>query len=126
MFAQPHKEERFMFPVYPMICLAGAITVDVIQKLWFFFKTYLMPLKKTAHYLQGTIHIMVAAILICGLLGISRSFALYKGYYAPMDIMMEANKLSGEGIVPDDAHVNFCVGKEWYRFSGSFFFPSNK
>lgn len=126
MFAQPHKEERFLFPIYPMICLAGAITVDVIQKLYFFVKTYITPLKKTTHYLQGTVHIMVAAILICGLLGISRSFALFKNYYAPMDIMMEANKLSGEEIVPDNANVNFCVGKEWYRFSGSFFFPSNK
>ncbi|KAG7163517.1 Alpha-1-2-mannosyltransferase ALG9-like [Homarus americanus] len=24
---QPHKEERFLFPVYPLVCLAGTITI---------------------------------------------------------------------------------------------------
>ena len=32
---QPHKEERFLFPVYPLICLAAALSVDTIQKLWY-------------------------------------------------------------------------------------------
>ena len=34
---QPHKEERFLFPVYPLICLAAALSVDTIQKLWYAF-----------------------------------------------------------------------------------------
>lgn len=125
MFAQSHKEERFLFPIYPMICLAGAITVDVIQKLYFFVKTQIKPLSKATHYLQGTSHIMFAALLVAGIFGISRSFALFNGYYAPLEIMMEANKLGSEGQVPGDININFCVGKEWHRFPGSFFFPGN-
>ncbi|XP_043284847.1 alpha-1,2-mannosyltransferase ALG9 [Venturia canescens] len=124
-FCQPHKEERFLFPIYPMICLAGAISVDVLQKLYFFVRTHIKPLPFTHHYLQSTTHIMFGAILVCGLLGLSRSFALFRGYYAPMEMMMEANKLGTEGQVPSEVHINFCVGKEWHRFPGSFFFPSN-
>jgi alpha-1,2-mannosyltransferase len=29
--AQPHKEERFLFPVYPLICLAAAVALDFVQ-----------------------------------------------------------------------------------------------
>lgn len=43
-----------------------------------------------------------------------------------MEILMEVNKLGLEGQIPKDVTINFCVGKEWYRFPSSFFFPSNK
>lgn len=127
-FLQSHKEERFLFPIYPMICLAGAISLDILQKLYFFVRTTLKPLpaqKRNTHYLQFTPHITIAAILVCGLMGLSRTFALHRGYYAPMEIMMETNKLGIEGLVSKDVNINFCVGKEWYRFPNSFFFPSN-
>jgi len=75
------QEERFLFPVYPMICLAGAIAVDIVQKLYFYIRTKLNPLHISCHYLQYTAHITVLAILTCGLLGLSRSLAIYKGIY---------------------------------------------
>ncbi|XP_026667474.1 alpha-1,2-mannosyltransferase ALG9 isoform X2 [Ceratina calcarata] len=124
-FLQPHKEERFLFPVYPMICLAGGIAVDTVQKLYFFVRTKLSSTHIAYHYLQYTIHFTFFAILICGFLGISRSLAIYKGYYAPMEVMIDANKLGLEKEVPKDVNINFCIGKEWHRFPSSFFFPSN-
>lgn len=48
------------------------------------------------------------------------------GYYAPMEIMIEANKLGTESKIPSNVEINFCIGKEWHRFPSSFFFPSNK
>lgn len=30
-FIQPHKEERFLFPVYPLICLCGAVSLSALQ-----------------------------------------------------------------------------------------------
>lgn len=29
-FPQAHKEERFLFPMYPLVCLSGAYTVVTI------------------------------------------------------------------------------------------------
>ncbi|XP_033210199.1 alpha-1,2-mannosyltransferase ALG9 isoform X3 [Belonocnema kinseyi] len=127
-FIQRHKEERFLFPIYPMICLAGSISLDNLQKLYFFFRTKIKPLpdhERNTHYLQFTPYITFLAIFIYGIFGLSRSFALYRGYYAPIEVMMEANKLGMEGLVPQDVNINFCVGKEWYRFPTSFFFPSS-
>lgn len=43
-----------------------------------------------------------------------------------MEIMIETNKLGSEGGISSDGNINFCVGKEWHRFPGSFFLPSNK
>uniref|UniRef100_A0A1B6CT78 Mannosyltransferase n=3 Tax=Clastoptera arizonana TaxID=38151 RepID=A0A1B6CT78_9HEMI len=116
---QPHKEERFLFPVYPLICLCGAITVDCLQKLW--FKTMV---RSGVHYLQHTMHIITPIMVVSCLLGLSRTFALYKGYHAPMDIFMELNKLTVEGDISTEQKINICTGKEWYRYPSSFFLPS--
>ena len=32
--AQPHKEERFMYPIYPMIAFNGAVTIYLVRG-WF-------------------------------------------------------------------------------------------
>lgn len=34
-FSQPHKEERFLFPIYPLICLCSAVALSALQvSLW--------------------------------------------------------------------------------------------
>ncbi|OXB69698.1 UNVERIFIED_CONTAM: hypothetical protein H355_014001 [Colinus virginianus] len=30
-FSQPHKEERFLFPIYPLICLCSAVALSALQ-----------------------------------------------------------------------------------------------
>ena len=47
-WSQPHKEERFLFPAYPLISLAAAITIDSAQKLAYF----LIRRTKANHYLK--------------------------------------------------------------------------
>ncbi|XP_046393537.1 alpha-1,2-mannosyltransferase ALG9 [Ischnura elegans] len=152
-FFQPHKEERFLFPIYPLICLCGALSVDVGQKLWFRYvvggnnqgtgKGSVKPSTPPAatpgekgsttngaspspHYLRDTIWIALPAIIVCSLLGTSRILALYKGYHAPFDVFMEFSKMAAEGHVPSGGRsINVCMGKEWYRFPSSFFLPDS-
>ena len=128
-FMQPHKEERFLYPVYPLICLCGAVTVDTLQKLWFALVTHYQKKGKSGnkrmHYLNDTVSIFLIVLVLCSALGLSRTFTLYKGYHAPMDILMELNGLDGDESLPKKGNINVCVGKEWHRFPSSFFFPSD-
>ncbi|KAJ8972591.1 hypothetical protein NQ317_002317 [Molorchus minor] len=104
---QEHKEERFLFPIYPLICLICSKRIS-----------------PGMHYLDKTLFIMIGVIAVTSWLGISRVFALYRNYHAPFDLMMELNRYPVETKVPDKAHVNVCIGKDWHRYPSSFFLPN--
>lgn len=123
---QPHKEERFLFPIYPMITLCGAISIDVLQKLFFRLKSWLFELPSGSHYLDHATWISVLIALISAILGISRILALYHNYHAPLDLMMELNTYNHEQGLRNDVTYNICLGKDWYRFPNSFFLPSKQ
>ncbi|XP_011206987.1 alpha-1,2-mannosyltransferase ALG9 isoform X1 [Bactrocera dorsalis] len=126
-FPQPHKEERFLFPIYPMITLCGAITVDVFQRLFYRIK-YLILNSKIAvgsHYLDHTMFIAISVMLLSTILGLSRVFSLYRNYHAPMDIFMELNQFATSQEYRSDRIYNVCIGKDWHRYPGSFFLPPN-
>ncbi|KAF7281365.1 hypothetical protein GWI33_004848 [Rhynchophorus ferrugineus] len=123
---QKHKEERFLFPIYPMICLAGAISVDIIQKLLFRCWNLIKKMPYGTHYLDKTMFVMVASMGIALILGVSRIVALYKNYHAPLDLMMELNRYPLEVNVPEHSQIHVCFGKEWHRYPSSFFLPNKK
>ena len=91
---QPHKEERFLFPIYPLLCMAGALTVDTIQKLWctLFVKLH------NRHYLEHTKWISTLFLAVTSILSISRICALYHNFYGSMDIWWHVNQLSHNDI----------------------------
>ena len=93
-WCQPHKEERFLFPIYPLICMAASLSVDTLQKLWYatFVKVH------NRHYLEHTQWISLTFLGITSLLSFSRVGALYKNYHGSMDVWMHVNKLSYDDI----------------------------
>jgi len=121
-WSQPHKEERFLFPVYPLICLAAAMVIDTMQKLFF----YLFVRVKSHHFLHHTTWLGIATVAVSALVSLARITALYQGYHAATDVWMRVNQLPlTEGA---DHHLpsgltTVCVGKEWYRYPSSFFLP---
>ena len=127
MMLQPHKEERFLFPVYPLISLCGAITLDICQKIFFRIKSAIFKITAATHYLNHTTFMVVLVVIVSALLNVSRILALYKNYHAPMDTFMELT--TSRDILEDpnsNKPINVCVGKDWYRFPSSFFLPSTK
>lgn len=123
---QPHKEERFLYPIYPLIALCGAIAVDSFQKLIYRLKSTFRSHPNGSHYLDHTMWLANVIIVLSSLLGASRIASLYFNYHAPMDLMMELNTFQLENPAAPTAIYNVCVGKDWYRFPGSFFLPSSK
>lgn len=125
---QPHKEERFLFPIYPMIALCGAIAIDTIQKLFYRLKSHVKRLPNGSHYIDHTTWLAIIALILSSGLGLSRITSLYFNYHAPMDLMIDLNHnlIDGnEPITETPGRIqNVCMGKDWYRFPGSFFLPS--
>ena len=84
---QPHKEERFMFPAYPLLCFNAAVGVYLI-KGWLEV-AYISVTKSPYRASQSSIfsNFSLFAILFPGLLSLGRILAMYHFYHAPFDIV---------------------------------------
>ncbi|XP_053697618.1 alpha-1,2-mannosyltransferase ALG9-like isoform X1 [Sabethes cyaneus] len=104
-FVQPHKEERFIFPVYPLVSLCAALgALNCINWL--------------SRRINISFQTVVIGVISCyAALSVSRIAALYLNYYAPMDI---TSSLEESSIAK-----NICYGKEWHRSPGNFLLPPN-
>ncbi|XP_054899742.1 alpha-1,2-mannosyltransferase ALG9 isoform X2 [Poeciliopsis prolifica] len=123
-FTRPHKEERFLFPIYPLICLSGAVALSSLQKCYhFLFQRY-----RLEHYTVSSNWLALTTVVAFTVLSLSRSVALFRGYHAPLDLYPEFHRIAKDPTlhsVPDGRPVSVCVGKEWYRFPSSFLLPHN-
>lgn len=131
MTLQPHKEERFMFPIYPILSLHAAISVDAIQKIYYKLLSLCNIVSTRVHYLRYTTPVWVLCVIIAAVLGVSRSVLLYKGYGSPvMNTYFELSQLdanfSNMSVGKGGGQINLCLGKEWHRYPSSFFLPNDK
>ncbi|KAK0198830.1 glycosyltransferase family 22 protein [Armillaria mellea] len=151
---QEHKEERFMFPAYPMLCFNAAITVYLIRG-W--LETVFIKLTKSPYRASHTsiFRSFTSSAVCCSvLLSVSRILALWNYYHAPMTLMyaLESQEiptlLNDTGLLPTplpplgapinkkvqqpridlspvkELDLTLCIGKEWYRFPGHYLVPT--
>ncbi|RDB28713.1 Alpha-1,2-mannosyltransferase ALG9 [Hypsizygus marmoreus] len=145
---QPHKEERFMFPAYPLLCFNAAVTLYLMRG-WqeaLFIKLTSSPYRASQSMLFA--RFTLAVVVATSILSVSRIMALWHYYHAPMTVLfaLETEELprllNSTGLLPvyppktpvEDipridltpiGHFNLtlCVGKEWHRFAGSYLVP---
>ncbi|AET40839.1 dolichyl-P-Man:Man(6)GlcNAc(2)-PP-dolichol alpha-1,2-mannosyltransferase Ecym_6468 [Eremothecium cymbalariae DBVPG len=103
-FTQPHKEERFIYPVYAFITLASSIGFAKCTRLF--------GRRKYSYYL---LKILVFGVLVVQ--SITRILALTTNYTAPLAVYSE--------LTPNRDPINVCTGREWYHYPSSFFLPDN-
>ena len=112
VFPRPHKEERFLFTIYPALCLGAALLsvtiVDAIARC----------IKKEA--LRASSALTIQAILWAPaiLISLSRTLALSRYYTAPLQVYSQFQHQ------PDAGGSVLCTCGEWYRFPSSFYLPS--
>jgi alpha-1,2-mannosyltransferase len=119
--AQPHKEERFMYPAYPFLALNAAIAVHIVLQMLGHSdpKTLVgMIPARLKLFAVGIIFILSLDVSIARLLGV------YTAYSAPLSLY----KPLGAGTTSEKGEVggrgdNVCFGKDWYRFPSSYFLP---
>lgn len=92
--AQGHKEERFLFILYPIICFGAALSLSFIRKF---------HLGKLVAYftLASTATVSILRIL-----------AILKFYSAPQNLL---------SMWSPDSTTRLCMGSTWYRFPSSFY-----
>lgn len=114
MSLQPHKEERFLYPIYPLICVAASAFIESIPDL---FRDKYNPQDNSLPVLIGK---FIRPVILGIILSIShsRTFSLIHGYSAPLEIYkhLQYHDDAGDGST-------LCIGGEWHRFPSSFFVP---
>ncbi|KII93600.1 glycosyltransferase family 22 protein [Plicaturopsis crispa FD-325 SS-3] len=145
---QAHKEERFMFPAYPVLCFNAAVTLYLLRGLS--EVAYVTWTKSPYKASQSSVfaRLTSSAILASSILSASRVLALLLYYHAPKTVIFELeNKelprlLNVTGLLPPvpphtdpddlpridlspikDFGLRLCIGKEWHRFPGSYLVP---
>ncbi|KAK7748954.1 mannosyltransferase [Cytospora paraplurivora] len=120
---QPHKEERFMYPVYPFLALNAAVSAHVIlTAVGHVSKNTVLGRIPASVRLVATVVIPFSAVTSLYLL---RVIGVYTAYGAPLSLYepLGAGISGGEvGIVGNPGDF-VCYGKEWYRFPTSYFLP---
>ncbi|WVR08923.1 hypothetical protein IAU60_005982 [Kwoniella sp. DSM 27419] len=117
--AQAHKEERFFFPAYPLVCFNAAVAVYLVRG-W--FETAYINYTRSPYKAGQTSmfsYFTLAAILIPGIISILRIGATLYFYHAPFDIVHHLqykaipSYLSELGFEPEPLPENYePYGKE--------------
>eukprot|EP00038_Savillea_parva_P010725 m.192314 g.192314 ORF g.192314 m.192314 type:complete len:575 (-) comp18618_c0_seq1:93-1817(-) len=124
-FPQAHKEERFLFPIYPLLCLSGAAVLVWVVEGVVGTVGRIVP---SVNPLRGraTSVMLGVAFAVFAVVSTSRTMATHKAYHAPMDVYQTVATLARDSPQSSPATtMRLCVGKEWYRFSSSFFLPKD-
>jgi alpha-1,2-mannosyltransferase len=138
---RPHKEERFMFPIYPVLVYGAVWTVDtVLTRILVYVRSLnvgivsssqsgviqsnqikkVTSLPTKIHFWRILGHTFVWIPVV--LLSISRSMALHWYYKAPIDVYSALSSSSFSPAVPTPPQL-VCTCGEWYRYPSSFFLP---
>ncbi|KAF8921995.1 asparagine-linked glycosylation 9 protein isoform a [Mucidula mucida] len=150
---QEHKEERFMFPAYPLLCFNAAVALYLVRG-WMeviFIKATNSPYQasRSSIFRLFTTSVVLFSILISA----SRILALWYYYHAPLSLVysLESQELprllNDSGLLPTPSRpvskqrgetretridlspikgfdLTLCIGKEWYRFPGHYLVPT--
>ncbi|KAF2487004.1 Alg9-like mannosyltransferase family-domain-containing protein [Neohortaea acidophila] len=114
---QPHKEERFMYPAYPLLALNAAVALHIILAN-FGSSDPKHAISKIPVQLRLTAILLfvVASLAVSA----SRTIGTISAYNAPLSIY---KPLHDTNIARPGSLV--CLGKEWYRFPSHYLLPDN-
>ncbi|CAM1511672.1 Fc.00g091850.m01.CDS01 [Cosmosporella sp. VM-42] len=118
--AQPHKEERFMYPAYPFLVLNASISLHLV-----FTALGNSDLNSLAGKIPARLKLLVVGVTMFLSLdiGLSRIYGIYSAYSAPLKIYQPLwNSVEGQEPIGGTEDI-VCFGKEWYRFPSSYFLP---
>ncbi|KAH8173408.1 alg9-like mannosyltransferase family protein [Sarocladium implicatum] len=119
--AQPHKEERFMYPAYPFLALNASIAVHILLSAIGQSDPKTLIGKIPARLKLFLVSTIFALSTVTGL---ARVYGVYEAYSAPLSIYKPLQDDLAQPLVGREGDL-LCLGKEWYRFPSNYFLPRN-
>lgn len=113
LLVQPHKEERFLYAAYPLVCFAAAVTLYFVRA---FLESAYLRFTRSPYRASRTMvfsAMTLVPLVAAAVFGALRTSALVVHYRAPIDIMH---------ALPNEAGT-LCYAGEWHRFPSHFFVP---
>jgi alpha-1,2-mannosyltransferase len=120
-FPRPHKEERFLVAIYPVLCFGAVFTVDAVLNAVGRVVGSMSRHKELSQRQRGALFAFV--FIPMALLSLCRTVALSRYYTAPLHIYARLSKELTVKYPYDE--IMICTCGEWHRFPGSFFLPDN-
>ena len=113
-FPRPHKEERFLYPIYPILVFSAYYFVDTSLNFAGRVVSGLSRHKELSERQRTFCHAIIWGPVI--VLSLLRIEALKRYYQEPVEQVYErVSQLEGP--------VTVCTAGEWYRFRSSFYLP---
>ena len=116
-FSQPHKEERFLFPIYPFIALGASVFISAVQKI------YKLLIEENIRFLPRHQKLNDIFVGFSCLFSILRSVLLVLAYGGAMNIYSTSLFQVSNRLESNNNQYNLCLGKEWHRFGTHFLVP---
>ncbi|KAG0290355.1 mannosyltransferase, partial [Dissophora globulifera] len=91
--AQPHKEERFLFVVYPLICFNAVVTLFLVQKMVQRVLNKFVARSKSSAIHKYSTGLVWVVLVASAAISLSRIVALHEHYSAPIDVYRKAYDL---------------------------------
>ncbi|PIL31538.1 hypothetical protein GSI_06240 [Ganoderma sinense ZZ0214-1] len=108
MTAQKHKEERFMYPIYPLLCFNAAVTIYLVRG-WFetaFIAVTSSPYRASRSSLFSQFTLSVVAT--SGVLSLARIMAHWKYYHAPMSVTFALEAAEVPRLLNATGHIHIA------------------
>ncbi|RKF55300.1 Alpha-1,2-mannosyltransferase alg9 [Golovinomyces cichoracearum] len=112
---QPHKEERFMYPLFPFLALNAAMSLHLLLAAF----GNINP-RSYIGKIPGLMKFFIVVSFFIAFIGagLARVYGVYSAYSAPLHIY--------EPLLIEGSKDDFvCFGKDWYRFPSSYHLPRN-
>ena len=129
---RPHKEERFLFPIYPFVALACSLALNEVITI----STKLLIAKKNDSGVKLSSFARNAGVwkwlMTCCfflpviIMSTSRSMALHMYYTAPLELYSDLYDYIRDTRMrrtTGSKSTTVCLAGEWYRFPSSYMLP---
>ena len=126
LFSRPHKEERFMYPVYPLMCLLAALFSQFITDSLTGAIVSRSPeeiKQKREKVIRNTAY--SGCLMIFATIAFCRIFALKNNYGGYIKLWTAAEPIFSKASLRSAVPIRICMGSDWYTFPSHFFLPPN-